>query len=65
MTQACPSTLFTAVGTLDGAVTGSRADKHRHSWWDSSARVDKEVPKDVAVHMVVENYITHQHPSKT
>ncbi|HEY8882688.1 MAG TPA: IS630 family transposase [Dermatophilaceae bacterium] len=56
------TTLFAALNALDGTVIGSCMDKHRHEEFLKFLRtVDKEVPKGVAVHMILDNYATHKH----
>jgi transposase len=47
---------------LDGTVIGSRVDTHRHEeFLKFLAAVDRQVPKGLAVHMIVDNYATHRH----
>ena len=56
------TTLFAALNALDGTVIGSRVDKHRHEQFLKFLRkVDREVPKGPAVHMILDNYATHKH----
>ena len=56
------TTLFAALNAVDGAVIGSCLDKHRHEeFLKFLHKVDREVPKDLTVHMVRDNYATHQH----
>ena len=56
------TTLFAALNALDGSVIGSCMDKHRHEEFLKFLRtVDKEVPKGVAVHTILDNYATHKH----
>ena len=56
------TTLFAALNALDGTVIGSCMDKHRHEEFLKFLRtVDKEVPKGLAVHMILDNYATHKH----
>jgi transposase len=58
------TTLFAALNALDGTVIGSCMDKHRHEEFLKFLRtVDKEVPKGLAVHMILDNYATHKHPA--
>jgi len=43
-------------------VIGSCMDKHRHEEFLKFLRtVDSEVPKGLAVHMILDNYATHKH----
>jgi len=56
------TTLFAALNALDGTVIGSCMDRHRHDEFLKFMRtVDKEVPKGLAVHMILDNYSTHKH----
>ena len=56
------TTLFAALNALDGTVIGSRVDEHRHEEFLRFLRtIDKEVPKGLAVHMILDNYATHKH----
>jgi len=56
------TTLFAALNALDGTVIGSCMDRHRHEEFLRFMRtIDKEVPKGVAVHMILDN-ATHKHP---
>jgi len=58
------TTLFAALNAVDGTVIGSCMDKHRHEEFLKFMRtVDKEVPKGLAVHMILDNYATHKHPA--
>jgi transposase len=57
------TTLFAALNALDGKVIGSCMDRHRHEEFLRFLRtVDKQVPKGLAVHMILDNYATHKHP---
>jgi len=56
------TTLFAALNAMDGTVIGSCMDKHRHEEFLKFMRtVDREVPKGLAVHMILDNYATHKH----
>ena len=56
------TTLFAALNALDGTVIGTCMDKHRHEEFLRFLRtIDKEVPKGLAVHMILDNYATHKH----
>ncbi|HEY5180142.1 MAG TPA: IS630 family transposase [Dermatophilaceae bacterium] len=58
------TTLFAALNALDGTVIGSCMDRHRHEEFLRFMRtIDKQVPKGVAVHMILDNYATHKHPA--
>jgi len=58
------TTLFAALDVLTGSVIGSCMDKHRHEEFLKFLRtIDREVPKTLAVHMILDNYATHKHPA--
>ena len=57
------ATLFAALDTLDGRVISMCDDRHRHQEWLRFLRIiDKLMPKDKHVHLIVDNYATHKHP---
>jgi len=56
------TTLFAALNVVDGTVIGACMDQHRHEEFLKFLRtVDKEVPKGLAVHIILDNYATHKH----
>ena len=57
------TTLFAALDVLTGKVIGSCLPKHRHQEFLKFLRtVDREVPKGLDIHMILDNYATHKHP---
>jgi len=57
------TTLFAALSTLDGLVIGSCKKRHRHiEWLQFLRQIDRETPKDTALHLICDNYATHKHP---
>lgn len=57
------TTLFAALNVLTGAVIGQCLPRHRHEEFLKFLRaIDREVPKGLAVHLVLDNYATHKHP---
>jgi len=57
------TTLFAALNVLTGQVIGSCLPRHRHEEFLKFIRtIDREVPKALAVHMILDNYATHKHP---
>jgi transposase len=57
------TTLFAALNTLDGSVIARCDTRHRHSEWLSFLRqIDRETPKNKALHLICDNYATHKHP---
>jgi len=57
------TTLFAALNVLDGKVIGECHSRHRHQeWLKFLRRLDREFPQDVQLHLVMDNYGTHQEP---
>lgn len=57
------TTLFAALEVASGRVIGTCMQKHRHQEWIKFLElVDKETPRDLALHLIVDNYATHKHP---
>ncbi len=57
------TTLFAALNVLDGTVIGQCQQRHRHIEWLKFLRqIDRETPKDKALHLICDNYATHKHP---
>ena len=58
------TTLFAALDVLTGVVIGRCLPRHRHGEFLKFLRVvDREVPKGLQIHMIVDNYATHKHPN--
>lgn len=56
-------TLFAALDTLDGSVIGSCNERHRHEEFLAFLKeIDRKTPKDLGLHLVLDNYATHKHP---
>jgi len=56
------STLFAALDTLSGEVIGKCWQRHTHKEFLSFLRtVEKHTPKNLALHLIVDNYATHKH----
>jgi transposase len=54
--------LFAALNVLTGHVIGSCLPRHRHEEFLKFLRtIDREVPKGLAVQMILDNYATHKH----
>jgi transposase len=48
---------------LDGSVIAQCEQQHRHTEWLKFLRkIDRETPKDKALHLIADNYATHKHP---
>ncbi len=57
------TTLFAALNVADGHVFGSCMPRHRHQEWLTFLRqVDRETPKGLDLHLILDNYQTHKHP---
>ena len=58
------TTLFAALNVLTGAVIGECLPRHRHEEpLRFLRRLDREVPKNLEVHLILDNYTTHKHPN--
>ncbi len=56
------TTLFAALNVLEGKVIGKCMNKHRHQeYLKFLNQIDRSVPKDIDIHMIVDNYSTHKH----
>jgi putative transposase len=56
------TTLFAALDTANGKVLTKRRQRHRHQEYLSFLReIEKNVPKNLEVHIIVDNYATHKH----
>lgn len=56
-------TLFAALNYLNGKILAERAPRHRHQEWLKFLRkIEAEVPGEVEVHLILDNYATHKHP---
>jgi len=57
-------TLFAALNYLEGKIIAQSAPHHRHQEWLSFLQqIDQEVPAGQEIHLIVDNYATHKHPS--
>jgi putative transposase len=57
------TTLFAALDIATGQVLASCKNRHRHQeYLQFLKEVDANVPPDLEVHLVVDNYATHKHP---
>lgn len=57
------TTLFAALNILDGSVIGACKGRHRHEEFLSFLKqIDRKTPKDLELHLVLDNYATHKHP---
>lgn len=57
------TTLFAALNVLDGRVISSCMARHRHQEWLAFLRrIDRQIPKELDLHLILDNYQTHKHP---
>jgi putative transposase len=57
------TTLFAALNLLDGSVLAQCKPHHRHQEFLSFLRhIEANVPAELDLHVVVDNYATHKHP---
>ncbi|MGH9062986.1 MAG: IS630 family transposase [Acidimicrobiales bacterium] len=60
------TTLFAALNVLTGTVIGQCMPKHRNTEFLKFLRlINKEVPKGLQVHLILDNYGKHKHPNVT
>jgi transposase len=60
------TTLFAALDVLTGKVIGQCLPRHRHAEFLKFLRIiDKEVPKELQIHLILDNYATHKHENVT
>jgi transposase len=57
------TTLFAALDVLTGKVIGECLPRHRHEEFLAFLRtINREVPKGLGIHLILDNYATHKHP---
>lgn len=58
------TTLFAALNVLEGEIIGTCMKRHRHQEYLRFLRkIDRETPKGLDLHLIVDNYSTHKHLS--
>jgi hypothetical protein len=58
------TTLFAALDVLTGSVIGACLPRHRHVEFLAFLKtIDCQVPKPLNVHLILDNYATHNHPA--
>jgi transposase len=58
------TTLFAALDVLTGSVIGQCLPRHRHTEFLKFLRtINREVPKGLQIHLILDNYATHKHPA--
>lgn len=59
-------TLFAALNYLDGKLIARMEDRHTHvEWLRFLKQIDRETPKDLDLHLILDNYGTHKEASVT
>ena len=57
------TTLFAALSVLDGTLITQCQDRHRHQEWIKFLNtIDRETVPELDLHLIVDNYATHEHP---
>lgn len=57
-------TLFAALNYLDGKLIARTEERHTHvEWLRFLKQVDRETPKDLDLHLILDNYATHKEES--
>lgn len=55
-------TLFAALNYLDGKLISRTEERHTHvEWLRFLKQIERETPKELDVHLVMDNYCTHKH----
>lgn len=55
-------TLFAALNYLDGKLITRTEARHTHvEWLRFLKQIERETPKDIDIHLIVDNYCTHKH----
>jgi transposase len=55
-------TLFAAPDALVGKLIARTEQRHTHvEWLRFLKQIDRETPKDLDLHLIVDNYATHKH----
>ena len=57
------TTLFAALDMLEGRLIGQCMPRHRHQEFIKFLKqIDAETPRELDLHLIVDNYATHKHP---
>jgi transposase len=57
-------TLFAALNYLDGKIYSTTAARHTHTeWLGFLKQIERQTPRALALHLIVDNYATHKHPA--
>ena len=56
-------TLFAALSYLEGKIISRTEQSHTHlEWLRFLKQIDRETPKELDLHLIIDNYATHKHP---
>ena len=57
------TTLFAALDIVNGSVIGQCKPRHRHQEFLSFLKhIESNVPEELDIHLIMDNYVTHKHP---
>src|ERR1700736_6282013 len=57
-------TLFAALSYLEGKIISRTEESHTHlEWLRFLKQIDRETPKELDLHFIIDNYATHKHPA--
>ena len=57
-------TLFAALNDLDGKIYSTTTARHTHAEWPAFLKaVERQTPRELALHLIVDHYATHKHPA--
>src|SRR6267142_5782983 len=57
-------TLFAALSYLEGKIISRTEECHTHvEWLRFLKQIDRETPKELDLHLIMDNYATHKHPA--
>jgi transposase len=57
-------TLFAALSYLEGKIISRTEECHTHvEWLRFLKQIDRETPKELDLHLIIDNYATHKHPA--
>lgn len=58
------TTLFAGIEVVEGKIIAECMPRHRHQeWLKFLKKIDAETPADLDLHLIVDNYATHKHPT--
>ena len=58
------TTLFAALEMIEGRIIATCMNRHRHQEWIKFLNlIDQQTPAELDLHLIVDNYATHKHPT--